>query len=120
MHNMAVTEEAGSMSHSPTLSRPAGPVSRMAVIDLDDTLLGPDKHVSPENRNALRLLRSEGFQIVIASGRHHQNIMRLREEIGELTWVISAQGAVARNVVTGEFLHKLTMDDSLAAELYAA
>lgn len=55
---------------------------RLAIIDLDDTVLGPDKQVSPDNKEALKRLRASGFDIVIASGRHHQNIMRFKAQVG--------------------------------------
>jgi hydroxymethylpyrimidine pyrophosphatase-like HAD family hydrolase len=40
---------------------------RLAFIDLDGTLLGPDKTVSAANRAALDRLRAANVQIVIAS-----------------------------------------------------
>ena len=32
---------------------------RLAVFDMDDTLLGPDKKISPENRSTLAIIASE-------------------------------------------------------------
>ena len=66
----------------------------MAVIDLDDTILSPDKSISPANLQALRTLREKGFEIIIGSGRHHENIVRFEERIGQQGWVISSNGAV--------------------------
>ena len=43
---------------------------RLAVFDMDDTLLGPDKKISVENRHALDRLRAAGVEVVIASGRY--------------------------------------------------
>jgi HAD superfamily hydrolase (TIGR01484 family) len=81
---------------------------RLAFIDLDGTLLGPDKTVSAANRAALDRLRAANVQIVIASGRHHRNIAALAG-IGEPGWIRSSQGAVVRNEQTGATLLELSM-----------
>ena len=79
------------------------PVYQLAFIDLDDTLLGPDKTISADNLGALARLRAVGTQIVVASGRHHRNIAQFRE-IGELGWLLSSQGSVVRHKKTDELL----------------
>ncbi len=80
----------------------------LAFIDLDDTLLGPDKSISPENLRALELLRESGTQIVIASGRHHQNIVNL-ETMREMGWLLSSHGSVVRHQKTDELLLETTL-----------
>jgi len=93
---------------------------RLAVIDLDGTLLGPDKQISEENLQALERLREAGFETVIASGRHHRSIMRFEREIGPMGWVISSAGAVVRHAVTNELLHELTIPEADALAVHAA
>ncbi len=92
--------------------------TRLAIIDLDGTLLGPDKRVGRANREALRSLRSAGFEIIIASGRHHQNILGLAEHTGPLGWIISSQGAVVRHAGINEQLHEFTVPEADALALY--
>jgi Cof subfamily protein (haloacid dehalogenase superfamily) len=84
-------------------------MKKMAVIDLDDTLLSPDKDISPENLQALRTLSSNGFEIIIGSGRHHENIIRFEDRIGRQGWVISSNGAVVRHARTSALLHERTL-----------
>jgi hypothetical protein len=84
-------------------------MQRMAVIDLDDTLLSPEKEISSANLEALKLLRENGFEIIIASGRHHENIMSFQDRIGQQGWVISSNGAVVRHALTFDMLHELTL-----------
>lgn len=91
---------------------------RLAVFDMDDTLLGPDRQVSPENVDALRRLRSAGVEVVIASGRHHQNIAEFEETLGFRGWVISAGGAVVRHAETRQLLHEVTVPQELGLELF--
>jgi hypothetical protein len=91
---------------------------RLAIIDLDGTLLGPDKAISQENHAALQRLREAGFETVFASGRHHRNIVRFEAVIGAMSWVISTSGAVVRHAATNELLHELTLAEADALALY--
>jgi Cof subfamily protein (haloacid dehalogenase superfamily) len=87
---------------------------RLAFVDLDDTLLGPDKTISPANLAAIHRLRASGVHVAVASGRHHRNITAI-EEIGDQTWVLSSHGSVVRHEKTGEVLLEMTMDPALVA-----
>ena len=90
---------------------------RLAVFDLDDTLLGPDKSISDENIEALNRLRSVGVEVVIASGRHNDDIAIFEEYLGIQGWVISAGGASVRHAKTSELLYEATICRNLAIEL---
>ena len=81
---------------------------RVAFVDLDDTLLSPDKSISAANLEALHQLRSEGVLVAVASGRHHDNILSF-DEIGAQDWVLSSHGSVVRHERTGEVLLELTL-----------
>ena len=99
----------------------AAPISetinfRLAFADMDDTLVGPDKRISPENLAALQRLRAAGLKVVITSGRHHKNILSY-QEIGRFEWTISSQGAVVRNEQTGEVLLESTLKPETALGL---
>ena len=91
---------------------------RLAVFDLDDTLLGPDKTISAENRRALDRLRAAGVEVVIASGRYHDNIAIFEESLGFQGWVISSGGAVVRNAATGELIHEIVVPEDLGREVF--
>ena len=97
-------------------------MQKMAVIDLDDTLLSPDKSISSANLQALRTLRENGFEIIIGSGRHHENIVRFEDRIGRQGWVISSNGAVVRHARTSVLLHErtLTLQQALDVCRYGA
>jgi Cof subfamily protein (haloacid dehalogenase superfamily) len=91
---------------------------KMAVIDLDDTLLSPDKQISQANLEALDALRRNLFEIVIASGRHHKNILGFEDRIGKQGWVISSNGAVVRHAQTSALLHELMLTHGQFADVY--
>jgi Cof subfamily protein (haloacid dehalogenase superfamily) len=90
---------------------------RLAFIDLDGTLLGPDKRVSAANLQALGRLRAAGIQIVIASGRHHRNIRTL-DPTREAGWVLSSQGSVVRHEPSGELLLEMNLKPAEFLELW--
>jgi Cof subfamily protein (haloacid dehalogenase superfamily) len=91
---------------------------RMAVFDMDATLLGPDRKISPENRDALARLRAAGVEVVIASGRFQSNIAIFEQGLGFIGWIISAGGAVVGNGVSGEIIHELCVPPDLGLELF--
>jgi len=91
---------------------------RLAVFDMDDTLLGPDKRISAENRLALNRLRAAGVEVVIASGRFQANLAIFEEGLGFRGWIISSGGAVVSHAATGEVIHEITVPQDLALELF--
>ena len=90
---------------------------RLAAVDLDDTLLGPDKRISAENAGALRQLTDRGVRIVLASGRRHENIIRFHEQLGLQGLILSCHGALVKDAETGEALHRHYVPAEIAAEL---
>lgn len=92
---------------------------RLAAVDLDDTLLGPDKQISPENLEALQQLREHGVRIVLASGRRHENMLRFHRKLGLEGPIISVQGGLVKHAETHEILHQHLMAAELAAEVAA-
>jgi Cof subfamily protein (haloacid dehalogenase superfamily) len=82
---------------------------RLAAIDLDGTLLGPDKQIGPDNAAAVQRLRDNGVTVIIASGRRHQNSVRFQRQLGLKGPIIACQGGLIRdgesgNVVEAHFL----------------
>ena len=91
---------------------------RLAIFDIDDTLLGPDRQISRENVDALARLREEGVEVVIASGRHMSNIAEFEKTLGFQGWIISAGGAVVSHAATGEVLYEMTVPQEIGLDLF--
>jgi len=92
---------------------------KLAVLDLDDTLLGPDKTIGVENVAAVRRLQKDGVQCILASGRRHENMLRFHRQL-ELTGpVVSSNGALVKIAETGDILRESVMPESLASEIVA-
>ncbi len=85
--------------------------------DLDGTLLGPDKRISPANVTAVRALRDRGLLFALGSGRRHQNSLRYYEELALDGPLISCAGALVKDPSTGETLREVPLPAPLAAEI---
>src|SRR3954469_11173440 len=79
---------------------------KLAAIDIDDTLVGPDKRISGATRTAAARLTGCGWRVVLASGRRHDNMLPFHRELGLDDFLVSCQGAVARHAATGEVIHQ--------------
>src|SRR6201982_160859 len=88
----------------------------LAAVDLDGTLLGPDKKISPENLGAVRRLNESGTRVIIASGRRHQNSVRFQHQLALNGPIIACQGGLIRdgesgNVIEAHFLPQTVAQD---------
>lgn len=90
---------------------------RLAAIDLDDTLLSPDKSISAENISAVRALEGLGAMILLASGRRHENMLRFHGMLELKTPIVSCQGALAKETATEEVLYRQCMPPDLAIDV---
>lgn len=91
---------------------------KLAAVDLDGTLLGPDGQVSEENRQAVQRLQNAGVQVMLASGRHYQNMQGFAGQLPGVQWLVSCQGGelsdTARKVVLNrEFLPAISVRKTL-------
>jgi len=84
------------------------------VFDLDGTVLNSDKEIPEENRKAIDLLRANGIEVIIATGRHHSHASKYLYELGITTPVISCNGALIRDFPSGKLLHKVEIDPDIA------
>ncbi|MCW1926638.1 Cof-type HAD-IIB family hydrolase [Luteolibacter arcticus] len=94
---------------------------RLAAIDLDGTLLGPDLGISEENRGAIERLASAGIEVVLASGRHYRSMRPYVRQLPQVRWIVSSQGAeVARadrsSIVAQKFLRDADVRSLIDAE----
>lgn len=90
---------------------------QLAAIDIDQTLVGPDKRIGTANRKAVRRLIELGCRVVLASGRRHDNMLPYHRELGLDGFVVSTQGAVARHATKNQVLHECHLLPRDGAEL---
>jgi hydroxymethylpyrimidine pyrophosphatase-like HAD family hydrolase len=90
---------------------------RLAAIDIDDTLVGPDKLISEPNRRAVVLLRELGVRVLLASGRAHDNMLQFHRLLGLDDYMVSAQGALVKHAETDEILYERPIAAALSRQL---
>ncbi|MCC6162443.1 MAG: Cof-type HAD-IIB family hydrolase [Acidobacteria bacterium] len=92
---------------------------RLAAIDIDDTLVGPDKQVSATNRTAIDRLRAAGCRVVLASGREHHSMAVYQQRLGLDDFVVANQGALVVQPSSGQQIWRRPVEPALAVQLLA-
>jgi len=87
----------------------AGPI--LAAIDLDGTLLGPDRRISPANAEAVAALQRAGAEVVLASGRHFHAMLPYARTLPGIRWMVSSQGGEVGDVGRGTILDQRYLDE---------
>lgn len=90
---------------------------RLAAIDIDDTLVGPDKRISPANRAAVARLRVAGCRVVLASGRELASMRLFHDSLNLDDYIVSSQGALVVHPHDGHELWHRPVDATLATHL---
>ena len=93
---------------------------RLAAVDLDGTLLGPDTMISPDNRAAIARLHAAGIEVVLASGRHYESMIPYAERLPEVRWIVSSQGAEVATVDRSQVLGSRYLSESTVRSLVGA
>lgn len=75
---------------------------KLIACDMDGTLLNDNKEISPRNLKVIKELQSQGVYFVIATGRQDTMIKEYIDQIGGNMPVISCNGALIRDIHTGE------------------
>src|ERR1041385_5348116 len=90
---------------------------RLAAIDLDETLLGPNHLISSRNKAAVRKLVQSGVKCVIASGRMHESTTKYADDLGLAEPIISYNGSMVKHHATGEVWHHVRVPSRAASEI---
>jgi Cof subfamily protein (haloacid dehalogenase superfamily) len=90
---------------------------KLAAIDIDQTLVGPDKRIGKANAEAVRRLIARDCRVVLASGRRHDNMLPFHRELGLDGFIVSTQGAVVRHAFNNQVLHEAHLAPRDVAEL---
>jgi Cof subfamily protein (haloacid dehalogenase superfamily) len=90
---------------------------KLAAIDLDGTLLGPDKTISEQNAAAVRMLSQNAVKVIIASGRRHQNSVRFQRQLELDGPIIACQGGLIRDGESGNVIEAHFLPQNAAREI---
>ena len=90
---------------------------RMVALDLDGTLLNSNHVVTDRNCMVLRQLSKEGVTVVLVSGRMHQSILPISNQIGLENPIISYNGGMVKHAKTGQVFHHTPIAATTAMDL---
>lgn len=99
----------------------AKPMIDLLAIDLDGTLLDPTHQVSQRNIDAVRRARDAGITVLVCTGRGLGESIKAIQAIEQTDPVMVAGGSIIADPVTGETLHRFTLDHDVvhnATELF--
>ncbi|WDZ85948.1 HAD family hydrolase [Micromonospora cathayae] len=94
---------------------PVRPVPRLVATDIDGTLLGADRAISPYTADVLARLTARGVPVVLVTGRPVRWLKVVYEQLSAPLPAICANGAVVYDPVSDQVLRA----DPLAPELLA-
>ncbi|MFI6822906.1 HAD family hydrolase [Micromonospora sp. NPDC050187] len=94
---------------------PIRPVPRLVATDIDGTLLGPDRTLSPYTARVLERISTQGTPVVLVTGRPIRWLRVVYEQLHAPLPAICANGAVVYDPAADEVLRA----DPLAPELLA-
>lgn len=87
---------------------------KLVALDLDDTLLLPDRTISPSSAEAILRARKQGVQVVLATGRMFRAAAGYVRELHLDLPLIAYQGALIKTVESSELLRAVELDRSVA------
>ncbi|MFA4884370.1 MAG: Cof-type HAD-IIB family hydrolase [Desulfotomaculaceae bacterium] len=80
------------------------PKYKLVAVDLDDTLLAEDLSITDRVKEAVNAVRAAGVHITVSTGRMYRSAARIAGELGVEIPLITYQGALVKNSLSGEVL----------------
>lgn len=89
---------------------------KMIATDIDGTILKWGLNFTPELKNCIKNLSSNGIKVVLVTGRMHIAAMPVARELGLNTPIISYQGGLIKDI-SGKTLYQNTLSPKYAKEI---
>ena len=93
------------------------PRVQLIALDLDETLLGRDGILSPENRAALEGAMGRGIQVAIATGRAYVTIPEEMRRFPGIRYAITGNGAAIYDQQTGTAIARRVLPTGAARQV---
>lgn len=87
---------------------------KLIVVDIDGTLLNHQHKITDLTKQTVEQLIQAGYEIMLASGRHFQDVYLIAQQLGVQAGVITSNGARVHNHI-GEVIY----EDFIPADLVA-
>ena len=82
---------------------------KLAVIDLDGTMLNQYGIVTPRTKEAIEKVQQQGMEVIIASGRPTDSVKNIAKEIKSEKYFISGNGAIIYDIPNDEIIYENTL-----------
>ena len=92
---------------------------QLIAVDMDDTLLDSKRSISPRAANAIRCAVQKGVKVVIATGRMYCSALPYAKQLELNVPLITYNGALIKEVLSGETLYHRPVDYQVACEVMA-
>jgi 5-amino-6-(5-phospho-D-ribitylamino)uracil phosphatase len=89
---------------------------KMIAIDIDGTLLTPQKQISPRTQAAIRAAQDMGIIVTLATARRYENSRNFADILGITIPLITCDGALIVQHPTGEILHTQLLPVQIAQQ----
>lgn len=90
---------------------------KLAVIDLDGTMLNQYGVVTQNTKEAIQKAQKAGIEVMIASGRPLDSIKTIAKEIKSEKYFISGNGAIIYDIAKNEIIYENTLKKQKALEI---
>ena len=91
---------------------------KLVFVDMDGTFLDSNKAVCPRNKDVLDLAARLGVQFVPCTGRNVNGIPAEMVDHAAVRYAVCCNGALIRDVRTGEILHEVDLDKDTVRGLF--
>ncbi|WP_108652508.1 Cof-type HAD-IIB family hydrolase [Dongshaea marina] len=89
---------------------------KVVVSDLDGTLFNQAHQISPYTRQVIHQLLDQGYKFILATGRHHQDVQKIRSQLGIDCFLITSNGAMVHDK-QDNLIHTQSIEPKLVAKL---
>ncbi len=92
---------------------------RLVALDLDGTLMGDDRIITPRVRQAINAAQKQGAVVTLATGRMFSFLVPIARELGITAPLICYQGGLIQAADSITPIYRATMDVALVREVLA-
>jgi Cof subfamily protein (haloacid dehalogenase superfamily) len=92
---------------------------RLLAIDLDGTLVNDRLEMDPRDVAAVKAAAAAGVTVVLATGRMFKSSLRYAQPLGLTGPIINYQGAVVREIATGEIWYRCELTVAMQQRVLA-
>ena len=89
---------------------------KLLVIDIDGTLLNPQRQITPRTRAAIQAVQATGVIVTLATGRAYSNTFQIADELGITLPVITYDGALILHHPDRTIIHTHTFAAEIAQQ----